>query len=323
MIYLLLVSVLSLSFSTALITNTIQFTDGTVIKFASIKEGKKLLTTKDDFIFSMSSFDRSARMKTDKDISENEFLSFISESIVDWKDEEIKYLLPVISSISMKIKKYNLSLPDTIFIIKTSGIEEGGAAYTRQNAIIFPETYFHESSENLEKTFAHELFHVFTRHSPDIKNKLYRLIGFEQCNDIILPNDIIDIKITNPDAPKNDHYIEINYKGNDIKVIPILFSQSRKYDKALGGEFFNYMVFNFIAVENQDGNYKFKTQDDKPILIGVNQISGFLEKTGRNTEYIIHPEEILADNFALLVRGDLNLPSPEIIKKIGEELLKH
>jgi hypothetical protein len=42
---------------------------------------------------------------------------------------------------------------------------------------------------------------------------------------------------------------------------------------------------------------------------------------GRNTDYIIHPEEILADNFALLMSGASGAPSPEIIKKL-EEVLK-
>jgi hypothetical protein len=45
-------------------------------------------------------------------------------------------------------------------------------------------------------------------------------------------------------------------------------------------------------------------------------VSGFYEQVGRNTEYIIHPEEILADNFAMLVMGDQNVPSPEILRKV-------
>jgi hypothetical protein len=31
---------------------------------------------------------------------------------------------------------------------------------------------------------------------------------------------------------------------------------------------------------------------------------------------VIHPEEILADNFALLILDERNLPSPEIIEKM-------
>ena len=52
----------------------------------------------------------------------------------------------------------------------------------------------------------------------------------------------------------------------------------------------------------------------------MQQASGFFAQVGKNTRYIIHPEEILADNFALLVLRKRNLPSPAIIKKLKEIL---
>ena len=59
----------------------------------------------------------------------------------------------------------------------------------------------------------------------------------------------------------------------------------------------------------------------KPKLVNVQQVSGIFEQVGRNTGYIIHPEEILAGNFALLVLPERNVPSPSIIKKM-EEIMK-
>jgi hypothetical protein len=41
---------------------------------------------------------------------------------------------------------------------------------------------------------------------------------------------------------------------------------------------------------------------------------------GRNTNYIIHPEEILAENFALLMMDKHDVPSPEILKKMQDVL---
>lgn len=46
------------------------------------------------------------------------------------------------------------------------------------------------------------------------------------------------------------------------------------------------------------------------------QVSGFFEQVGRNTNYVIHPEEILADNFSLLILGERRVPSPEILEKM-------
>ena len=48
----------------------------------------------------------------------------------------------------------------------------------------------------------------------------------------------------------------------------------------------------------------------------MQQISGFFEQVGRNTRYIIHPEEILADNLTLLVLQKRNLASPEVVEKM-------
>ncbi len=48
----------------------------------------------------------------------------------------------------------------------------------------------------------------------------------------------------------------------------------------------------------------------------MQQASDFFTQVGHNTRYIIHPEEILADNFALLVLAERNPPSPEIIERL-------
>ncbi len=41
---------------------------------------------------------------------------------------------------------------------------------------------------------------------------------------------------------------------------------------------------------------------------------------GLNTRYIIHPEEILADNFVLLVRGERKVRTPRIIEELERVL---
>jgi hypothetical protein len=134
---------------------------------------------------------------------------------------------------------------------------------------------------------------------------------------------LISRKITNPDAPKNDHCIRIQVDGQAHWAVPILFSKSGTYNVKRGGEFFDYLEFRFLLVE-RDVKSAFVTpayDGQKPRLAEMQQVSGFLEQVGRNTKYIIHPEEILADNFALLLSPKRDLPSPEIIEKM-EEILK-
>jgi len=58
-------------------------------------------------------------------------------------------------------------------------------------------------------------------------------------------------------------------------------------------------------------------REGEPVLLAVSAVSGFSEQVGRNTGYIIHPEEILADNFALMVTGR-SAESPEVLRKLRE-----
>jgi hypothetical protein len=106
--------------------------------------------------------------------------------------------------------------------------------------------------------------------------------------------------------------------------VPILTSSSETYDVKRGGEFFAYLQFQFLVVEKSDGSQNFTAAYDgpSPRLVDMQHVSGFMEQVGRNTDYIIHPEEILADNFALLVLNEQKVASPEILRKMRETLLR-
>jgi hypothetical protein len=79
-----------------------------------------------------------------------------------------------------------------------------------------------------------------------------------------------------------------------------------------------------LVVEKGGGSQNFKAVSDgsSPKLVGTERVSGFMEQVGRNTDYVIHPEEILADNFALLVLNEQNVASPEILRKMREVLMR-
>jgi hypothetical protein len=155
---------------------------------------------------------------------------------------------------------------------------------------------------------AHELFHILSRRNPALREKLYELIGFRKCGEVEFPSDLKSRKITNPDAPRNDHAIQLRVGGEDVRAVPILFSNAAKYDVNRGGEFFNYLQLSFLQVP--------KMSSAQRMLAAPEEVSGFFEQVGRNTKYIIHPEEILAENFALLIIDEHDLPSPEILQKM-------
>lgn len=294
---------------------------GTTVVFTTVEQGKDVLCQKDDFVERMSPFDRAARMKTDRIVTEKVYLEFVGKNIQSWQSDEKVIIEAAFKKIESNLSKLNLNWPKVIYLIKTTGEEEGGAPYTRDSAIILPQTKL--NSGHIHQTIAHELFHIFSRNNPQMQDDLYAVIGFKRCNEIDFPGLLKPRKLTNPDAPKNNYYIEVSYVGKKVCVVPILFSHTPKYDMQTGGEIFNYLEFKLLLVEkNPDGKFEPVYNGNIPVFAEMRDISGFIEKVGKNTDYIIHPEEILADNFAFLIEKKQNLPSPEITEKLKDVLSK-
>jgi hypothetical protein len=270
-----------------------------------VDEGADILGRKDEFIQRLSAFDRAARMKTDRSISEEEFLKFVKESVLTWNESEKAKIEEAIASIRPALNTLRLSLPKIVNLVKRSGAEEGHAFYTRDAAIVLPEKETDEGDPGLlKRTIAHELFHILSRGNPALREKLYELIGFKKCGEVEFQSDLKSRKIT----PRNDHAIQIRVGGEEVRAVPILFSNAAKYDVNRGGEFFNYLQSSFLQVP--------RMSSAQPVLATPEEVSGFFEQVGRNTNYFIHPEEILADNFALLILNEHNVPSPEILEQM-------
>jgi hypothetical protein len=318
-IFTLVLSILSVSSDA-----DVALSNRTVMHFASPSEGKKLLTAKDDFIRHLSPFDRSARMKLDRPVSEDEFLTFVEENVSAWTKEEMQAIQGAVQKIEPRLHDLALSFPSTVQLIKTTGAEEGNAAYTRGTAIVIPKVELSKTQAELEKIICHELFHILSRHNPELRERLYAIIGFIPCDEIEFPRELASRRITNPDAPRNDHFIRLSIAGQQCLAVPILFSNAEVYDVQKGGEFFEYLNFQFLVMNKSanPGHLKTIYENGKPKLIGPQEVSGFFEQVGRNTKYVIHPEEILADNFALLILGKHDVPSSEIPRKMEEILFR-
>jgi hypothetical protein len=302
----------------------------TDVVFATVDEGRSILGRQDDFVQRMSPFDRQARMHTDQPVSQQQFLALAARSVLSWTPDETASVEAALQAVEARLMELCPKLPGKIYVIKTTGAEEGGAAYTRSTAIVLPQSELHLSQAHLQKLLAHELFHILTRSHPALRDRLYATIGFEPCPEIEFPSALKPRKITNPDAPRNDHYIRVSLGGQTVRVVPILFSRTEKYDVGTGREFFAYLRFQLLVLEEDTGGKKRRSVGHQPQvgrgrdpqLVGVRDVSGFFEQVGRNTGYIIHPEEILADNFALLVVGQQDVPSPEILQRLREVLSK-
>jgi hypothetical protein len=283
------------------------------LSFATQDEGRAALSKRDEFVERLSPFDRAARLKTGRDVSEQEYLANVRASVMAWSDDEKKRVAIAASQVEKDFAEQGIALPEA-HLVRTDGREEGGTAYTRGNVVVLTPDILNDHKQDLVETIAHELFHIISRNDVSLRNKLYKSIGFEPCAEYAFPAALARRKITDPDAPRNDHCILVKYQGKQVWATPILYADRDRYDKKKGGVFFDYLQFK-LALADDSG----KPQLAPPAsvnagtrLVDVGKVTGFFEQIGKNTEYIIHPEEILADNFSYLVTKKKGLASPQI-----------
>jgi len=289
-------------------------------KFASAAEGRVLLSARDEFIEHMSPFDRAVRLRADREISESEYLAFVAQGVLEWESKEKRTVECALQQIGPALARLFPPLREPVYLVKTAGQEEFGAAYTRGHAIVLPSPTLRLVLANqwlLRRTLAHEFFHIFSRSNPKLRSALYEAIGFHYCGKVEIPVALHSRMVINPDAPRTDQCIRVSYSGKSVWAVPIVHPP--KYNEAAGWDMAALFTPSLLLVEKAgpSGLARPIVGADGPLLVGVDSVSGFFEQIGRNTSYIIHPEEILAENATLLALGQRIVPSPEILNRIA------
>ncbi|MCH2202186.1 MAG: hypothetical protein MK102_09455 [Fuerstiella sp.] len=288
--------------------------------FADRQTGIEKLTRRDHFVNAMSRFDRQSRLLTDENVTVEEYLDFVSQHVLQWTDAEITSITAVLESIEKRCRPFSLRLPDQILFVKTDGKEEGGAAYCRANAVVLPESRIAVSGDRLERLIVHEIFHVLSSHNPRLRRKLYSIIDFRPCDQIPLPQSLSDRKLTNPDAPLVNCVLALMHNDEDVTVAPILFANVDQYESKLEGPFFRFLQFRLMVVEQDETGWKPIEVAGAPVLLDPKRTPAYFKHIGNNTSYIIHPDEILADNFVHLILNTDDLETPKIVEQMREVL---
>jgi len=286
------------------------------VHFASLDEAAAIVTAQDQFIEHLSRFDLQSRMKTDREVTKADYLKFVAQEVVAWERGDVDKVTAVIESIRDRLEGFRIPFPDTIQLVKSTGKEEGDAAYCRGTSIVLPVRMIQKSRHDLERLLIHELFHIASRHSPDFRRRMYAIIGFKPCKEIEFPKTLSDRRITNPDSPTIDYYIELEINGKATKAVPILYSSTKQYDAKAGQPFFRYLVFRMMVVEKNGDKWQAVERDKVAVVFDPKKLPAYFEKIGKNTNYVIHPDEILADNFVHLVTATEPLATPRIIEQM-------
>jgi hypothetical protein len=289
--------------------------------FASREQARTILGAHDDYIRGTAAFERSVLLRTPEAVSADRLAAAMRDSALEWTEEEKRSLVDVLGSLERFISKMRWRSPPRILLAKAADRLMDGFAHTRGHTIVVQESLLRDARARpgpLDYLLAHETFHVLSRADARLREELYGVIGFRACTAVDIPERLARLRLTNPDAPENRHTIGVRRAGRPIEVMPFVHLPSDGIDPRTG--FAGQMRTAWLPVDREGARCKVL---DEPLA--VDELEGLYEQIGRNTTYVVHPEEILADNFALIfliVARDApqKTASPELLERIRKIL---
>jgi hypothetical protein len=271
------------------------------VDFADLLRAQKTLRHKDQWAKQLSDFEMGARQKTTAPTNLKEFLDFAAGAGRDWTALEKANWQALVGKLSDAMQGLNLHVPN-IDLIKTSGEEEFGAAYTRRHAIMLPESVTSLPATDSRSAYfllAHELFHVLSRTDPLLRDDLYALLGFKRLDGFEYPAELEDRRLSNPDAFEYLHTLTVQAGSESVDVMPVIQSLLPLNEVIQLPNFFDALDIVLVSVDAGTGE---ALRDGNGDLIKFNfGNTNWIPLMLRNSSYIVHPEEILADNFATLM----------------------
>lgn len=251
-----------------------------------------------------------------------------ADAVAPWTDAEAEEVVASCRRVLARAREVCPAfVPEQWAFVKTDGTEEAGAAYTRDRSIVLPAQKL-ARTRPLDRLIAHETAHVFSRAHPGLRDRLYARLGFRRVGAIQLPAGLDRRRITNPDAPTNEHVIRVGHPSmGEFDAALVTYSKHESFDPLVGRRLFAYLESKLFPVQLQErGARVLAPESGGAAGYSVSAVRGFFEQVGRNTSYTIHPEEILAENLALVMTtgdgaGAGAVPSPDLLRDL-ERILR-
>jgi len=116
----------------------------------------------------------------------------------------------------------------------------------------------------------------------------------------------------NPDALSHRHAVDVKTPTGMRRVVPILQIDASLVDALRVDDPFEFLRVKLVSADGE----VFDMHD-----------TDYVARVRQNSDYIIHPEEILADNFALLCRRrageDVVINQPLLVDQLEAALQPH
>lgn len=257
-----------------------------------------------------------------------DFEDYLRRDAAAFTPDEMAFVADVVQEMWQTAQKAALDVfPDTLLLLKIKGKPYGPSVYyTRQNTIVIPQDVLRlRRRQDFLNTMYHELFHVYSRLRPDKRARLYRRIGFESIgmHRLELPQPLAERILHNPDGADFAQKITLKEGDKITEAIPIIYANEPGYtpQKRL---FFAYLEFSlFEIIPQADGRWYVRTREDGfSSTLDMQKLPDFYRQIGDNTTYIIHPDEVLADNFALLMASKKDPLTLKRLSESGQKLVR-
>ena len=293
-------------------------------RFADREEAEELYLSNTNYFESLTPTDIQFRTQS-RDGTLEQLREFGAAQMLAFSDEEKELLSTAMDEIEELLREKKIRLPkiDEIVFVKSTQKEEGGrdvyspSAYTHATQI-----YLNNYVLLLLKTggknhlkgigiLVHEIFHCLTRNDPQFRREMYSLIDFQIADRAFeLPEELAEKRISNPDVEHHDAYAAFAVGGEKTDCYFITVS-AQPFETP--GELLNSYLE--VVLVSADGKEVFSTDEAED----------FWDVLGRNTAYVIDPEECLAENFSFALTygaektaAGTPYKTPELIRGILE-----
>jgi Zn-dependent protease with chaperone function len=273
-------------------------------------EARAVLARSDGFTEQMSPADRSFRLKQPLPVSQAALLAFAAAQARAFTPAELARLDRARAVLEAGLARRGLALepflPAEVLIIKTTGDEEYGMPYTRQHAIVMPSGVLSRITDDvLPRVIAHELWHVVSRHSPALRDAAYAVIGTTTAAGFTMPPEVAARTITNPDGPDVAFRVPVQLATGAAWVMALLNYRSPGFTAGGSGNIMDLIELRFLELA-QDASGAWQPARDGSGALVTHQpdATAFAPCYGQNTDAIAHPDEVVAQSFALLALGD-------------------
>lgn len=304
------------------VSSVVTFVDSTAASKAMVDDDI------DGFFDKVSIIDMAIQLKTEKTFASRsealkEYKAYLQTEVMNWSDTDKILMNEIFDTIKAQVIRVNPSLmPEDIRLVKVRTNHYGADVYyTRGHNIMIPENALTRQGarQMLEPVMIHEVFHLVSRYDVALREKIYALIGFfPHKMDMKVPKRISDRWLTNPDGVSTDYYIELRDEDKVAKAVPLILSNKEEFTSA-NPTFFSYLQFDLFELEDATQTLLLSEKLSTTLTDGM--MPGFFEQIKDNTQYIIHPDEIAADNFIYAVTRS-NITDSDRFSEEGADLVE-